>query len=232
MCYLQEILKLRRILGYWPRKISLYRQALTHVKNERLEFLGDAVLDAVVGDVVYRHFPRRREGFLTNTRSKLVKREMLGRLADGMGITAMVEAPRISGSHRPHNSFMGGNTFEALVGALYLDRGYDACRSFWEKKVMNHINLDKLAFEEMNFKSKLLEWSQKHRVEIDFPVEEIREEGQVSPLFVAQALVGGEVMGEGSGYSKKESQQNAAKMALKTIRKRNYEHHQSSQAVV
>ena len=97
---------------------------------------------------------------------------------------------------------------------------------------MNHINLDKLAFEEMNFKSKLLEWSQKHRVEIDFPVDEIREEGQVSPLFIAKALVDGEVMGEGRGYSKKESQQNAAKMALKTIRQRNYEHHQSTKAAV
>ena len=231
MRYLQEILRLRRILGCWPHRLSLYRQALTHVENERLEFLGDAVLDAVVGDVVYKRFPKRREGFLTNTRSKLVKREMLGRVAQEMGITTLMKAPQIR--QQTHNSHVGGNAFEALVGALYLDRGYGACCHFWKKKVMGrYLNVDKLAFEEMNFKSKLLEWSQKHRVEIDFAVETRQEEGQTSPLFVATAMVNGEAMGEGMGYSKKESQQNAAKVALKAIRKRNYEHHRDSKAVV
>ena len=231
MRYLQEILRLHRILGFWPRRISLYRQALTHVQNERLEFLGDAVLDAVVADVVYKRFPTRREGFLTNTRSKLVKREMLGRVADEMGITSLVNAPQIK--QQQHHSHVGGNTFEALVGALYLDRGYKACKTFWEKKVMGRcLNVEKLAFEEMNFKSKLLEWSQKHHVEIDFVVETQQEDGHTSPLFVATAIIGGEAMGEGRGYSKKESQQNAAKMALKAIRKRNYEYHQCNKAAV
>lgn len=231
MRYLQEILRLHRVLGCWPHRLSLYRQALTHVKNERLEFLGDAVLDAVVGDVVFRRFPRRREGFLTNTRSKLVKREMLGKVAEEMGIMALMTAPQLR--QMRHNSYVEGNALEALVGALYLDRGYEACRKFWEKQVMGrYVNIDKIAFEEMNFKSKLLEWSQKTHVEVSFSVEERVEEGTLSPIFFATVLVGGDALGQGSGYSKKESQQNAAKQALKEVRRRRYECHRNSTSAV
>ena len=125
-------LKLYKILGYLPHDISLYKLALMHksvarrnvkgrpVNNERLEFLGDAVLDAAVGHIVYEHFPGKREGFLTNTRSKLVQRETLGKLASEMGITDLILS---SGRSASHNSYMGGNAFEALVGALYLDHG-------------------------------------------------------------------------------------------------------------
>lgn len=126
---------LYHVIGLYPHNISYYKLALMHksvarrnakgrpVNNERLEFLGDAILDAIVGDIVYEHFPGKREGFLTNTRSKLVQRETLNRLADEMGITNLVLS---SGHSSSHNSYMGGNAFEALVGALYLDRGYDA----------------------------------------------------------------------------------------------------------
>ena len=155
---------LYNIIGFYPRDISLYKLALMHksmykrnakgkpVNNERLEFLGDAVLDAAVGDIVYRHFPGKREGFLTNTRSKLVQRETLGRLAQEMGITQLILS---SGRSMSHNSYMGGNAFEALVGALYLDRGYDACMQFLQKRILNQmINIDKVAYKEVNFKSK------------------------------------------------------------------------------
>lgn len=127
---------LREILGFYPRRIELYKLALMHksiarrnakgkpVNNERLEFLGDAVLDAVVGDIVYRHFEGKREGFLTNTRSKLVQRDTLNKLAQEMGINQLILS---SGHSNSHNNYMGGNAFEALVGAIYLDRGYDMC---------------------------------------------------------------------------------------------------------
>ena len=169
---------LYKILGFYPRNIQLYKQALLHkslrrrnekgrpLNNERLEFLGDAILDAVVGDIVFRHFEGKREGFLTNTRSKLVQRETLGRLAKEMGITRLITT---SDRSTVHNSYMGGNAFEALVGAIYLDRGYEACMRFMQKRILNQIiNIDKVAYKEVNFKSKLLEWSQKNRVRLEF----------------------------------------------------------------
>ena len=118
---------LREILGFYPRRIELYKLALMHksiarrnakgkpVNNERLEFLGDAVLDAVVGDIVYRHFEGKREGFLTNTRSKLVQRDTLNKLAQEMGINRLILS---AGHSNSHNNYMGGNAFEALVGAI------------------------------------------------------------------------------------------------------------------
>ena len=129
-------LSLHRITGIWPHHIEYYKIALLHssiarrnekgkpMNNERLEFLGDAVLDAVVGDIVFRHFPGKREGFLTTTRSKLVQRETLNHLAKEMGINKLILS---SGHQSGHNSNMAGNAFEALVGAIYLDKGYDAC---------------------------------------------------------------------------------------------------------
>ena len=187
-------LSLRKIIGFYPHDISYYKLALMHksmykrnakgkpVNNERLEFLGDAVLDATVGDIVYRHFPGKREGFLTNTRSKLVQRDTLNRLAQEMGINQLILS---SGRSQSHNSYMGGNAFEALVGAIYLDRGYDACMEFMRKRILAQmINIDKVAYKEVNFKSKLIEWSQKNRVRIDFKsiLEEKDKTG--SPVFV------------------------------------------------
>ena len=160
---------LHNITGFYPNNIQYYRQALMHssigkrekgkpVNNERLEFLGDAILDAVVGHIVYRHFPGKREGFLTNTRSKLVSRNTLGRLAKEMGIIEMVQNDNRNNSH---NSYMGGNAFEALVGAIYLDLGYDACMQFMEKKIHKEIiKIDKVAYKEVNIKSILIEWGQ------------------------------------------------------------------------
>ena len=115
------------------------------VNNERLEFLGDAILDAIVGDIVYARFPGKREGFLTNTRSKIVQRETLNRLANDLGITKLILS---SGHSQSHNSYLGGNAFEALVGALYLDHGYTACMKFMQRQILGDlINIDKLAYK-------------------------------------------------------------------------------------
>ena len=122
------------ILGFYPRHIDNYKMALMHksimhrnskgkpVNNERLEFLGDAILDAIVGDIVYHHFPGKREGFLTNTRSKLVQRDTLNKLSQEMGIDQLILS---NGHSASHNSYLGGNAFEALVGAIYLDKNED-----------------------------------------------------------------------------------------------------------
>lgn len=224
-------LSLYNILGFLPNDISFYKVALMHkslshrnmkrgqkpVNNERLEFLGDAILDAIVGDIVYRHFPGKREGFLTNTRSKLVQRDTLNKLADEMGVTELVKS---AGKSSSHNSYMGGNAFEALVGALYLDLGYDACMRFMKKRILAQmINIDKVAYKEVNFKSKLIEWSQKNRIKIQFDIiEQKTDENGGSPKFKYVVNIEGIKGCEGEGYSKKESQQMASKLTLEKLR--------------
>ena len=221
---------LRDIIGFYPHNIDFYKQALMHrsvsrrnakgkpVNNERLEFLGDAILDAIVGDIVFRHFEGKREGFLTTTRSKIVQRETLNRLAHEIGIGQLIVS---SGHMSSHNSYLEGNAFEALVGAIYLDQGYSACMRFMQKRILSQlINLDKVAYKEVNFKSKLIEWCQKNKVKLDFELVEQKRENGNSPMFVYKAKIEGIDGGEGRGYSKKESQQTASKTALQNLRRK------------
>ena len=222
------------ILGVWPRNIKYYKIALMHkslghrdinpktkrlgrrISNERLEFLGDAILDAVVGDLVFRRYKGKPEGFLTNTRSKLVQRETLGRLAQEMGLTKLIMA---SGRSVQHNNYMGGNAFEAIVGALYLDRGYDACMTFWNQRVMGkYLNADKIAYKEKNFKSKLLEWTQKNKVQLEYQMISQTQDENGSPVFEYAVVLNGIVCSDGEGYSKKEAQQNASEKTLNMLR--------------
>ncbi len=217
------------IIGFYPHNIQYYKLALMHksiakrnakgkpVNNERLEFLGDAILDAIVGDIVYRHFEGKREGFLTNTRSKIVQRDTLNKLAQEMGIAQLIMS---SGHSSSHNSYMGGNAFEALVGAIYLDCGYNACMRFMQKKILTQlINIDKVAYKEVNFKSKLIEWSQKNRVRVDFKMLEQTKDENGSPVFHYQVMIEGLEGSAGKGFSKKESQQLASKLTLDRLRK-------------
>jgi len=217
-----------RILGFYPRNIRLYEQALLHkstavrsekgrpLNNERLEFLGDAILDAIVGDIVYQHFEGKREGFLTNTRSKIVQRETLNKLAVEIGLDKLIKYSTRSSSH---NSYMYGNAFEAFIGAIYLDRGYECCKQFMQKKIIEpYIDLDKLSRKEVNFKSKLIEWSQKNKMEVSFELIEQFLDKENNPVFQTEVRIEGILGGSGTGYSKKESQQNAAQMALKKIK--------------
>ena len=220
---------LYEILGFYPHEIRYYRQALMHksvgkrndkgkpLNNERLEFLGDAILDAAVGDIVYRHYEGKREGFLTNTRSKLVSRETLGKLANEMGLSQLVLS---AGHSNSHNSYVGGNAFEALVGAIYLDRGYDACMWFWENRVLGrYIDLDKVAFKEVNFKSKLLEWSQKNKVRMEYRLMKQKTDENGSPIFSFLVIIEGVEGEKGFGYSKKEAQQLASKETLQRLKR-------------
>jgi len=220
---------LYEILGFYPHNIKYYKQALMHksvrkrnekgkpLNNERLEFLGDAILDAAVGYIVYRHYEGKREGFLTNTRAKLVSRETLGKVANEMGLGNLLLS---AGHSTSHNSYVEGNAFEALVGAIYLDRGYDACLKFFEERVLGkYINLDKVAFKEVNFKSKLLEWSQKNRVRMEYRMLKQKKDDNGSPIFSFMVVIEG-VEGEaGTGFSKKEAQQQASKETLLRLRR-------------
>lgn len=186
-----------KILGFYPRNIQLYQQALLHkstsirsekgrpLNNERLEFLGDAILDAIVGDIVYKHFEGRREGFLTNTRSKIVQRETLNKLAVEIGLDKLVKYSTRSSSH---NSYMYGNAFEAFIGAIYLDQGYERCKRFMEEKIFkNYIDLDKMSRKEVNFKSKLIEWSQKSKVEVSLNLSSNSLMKIITPCFIPKS---------------------------------------------
>jgi len=218
----------RNMLGFYPHNIALYQEALMHksmsahaksgapVNNERLEFLGDAVLGAVVGEIVFHHFPRKREGFLTNTRSKIVQRESLGKLATEIGLDKLI---RRHEHNQMHNSYLAGNTFEALIGAIYLDRGYAYCKSFVRDKILHRlIDIDKLAYQEVNFKSRLLEWCQKHKASLEFILLNETKTEDGSPLFNTKVVINGHECGRGKGYSKKESHQKASRNVLHRLR--------------
>ena len=223
-------LSLYRILGFYPHNIELYRIALAHksshyvsnekgrpLNNERLEFLGDAILEAVTSDIIFHRYERKREGFLTTTRSKLVQRDTLNRLARETGLDSLVKK---NTTGRTHNNYLGGNAFEALVGAVYLDRGYRHCHWFVSHRIIGKlVDLDDMARKEVNFKSKLLEWSQKNRIQLEFKLDESIDTTGNSPEFRSYAILEGITAGEGKGFSKKESHQQAAKEALMKLRR-------------
>ena len=226
---------LKRILGFYPNDISIYEEALLHKSsllknprgifrnNERLEFLGDAILDAIIADIVYKKFKNQDEGFLTTTRSKIVKRETLDRVACNLGLNKLIISSPYIHSHKSH---IMGNALEAFIGAVYLDQGYRKTYQFVEKRIISaYINIDALAKKEVNFKSKLLEWSQKYKVKMDFQLLENFMDKENNLTFQSQVLLNGLLAGVGTGYSKKESHQQAANQALNKIKSdKNFTH--------
>ena len=220
---------LRKILGFFPNNILFYEEALLHKSstkeistqgryrnNERLEFLGDAILGAVIADIVYKKFKNRNEGFLTNTRSKIVKRETMDQISCELGLNKLVVSSSRLTEQKNH---VLGNALEAFIGAIYLDQGYRKTYRFIKDKIIRkYIDIDALAKKEVNFKSKLLEWSQKWRVEMKFSLLENYTDNDHNPVFQSQVFLNDVLAGVGTGFSKKESHQQAAHMALKRIR--------------
>ncbi|MBB3187351.1 ribonuclease III [Microbacter margulisiae] len=220
----EPYLLFNRLTGFTPRQIELYELALLHksmgardskgnlANNERLEFLGDAIITAIVSDIVYDHFREKEEGFLTNIRSKIVQREMLNKIAIEMGIPTLIQIP--TGSQL-HGNNVFGNALEALVGAIYLDQGFSRCKAFIQHRIIDKsLNMNYLANKEVNFKSRLIEWGQSHRVPVVFEVVETFQNRQNEVTFQAKALINSQLGGIGIGHSKKESQQQAAKIAM------------------
>ena len=195
-----------------PKELSIY------ANNERLEFLGDAVLGAIVADILYRHFGKKQEGFLTTLRSKIVCRSSLNKLAIDLGLDKLIR--HVGAVTTGHNSFMSGNAFEAFIGAIYIDRGYNYCYRFLEQKVFKHyIDIEQVAQVEQNHKSALIEWCQKYQYKIEFRQKESRDsENRNAPFFHSSVLIMGIPCGTGDGYSKKESDQNAARQAMTHIK--------------
>ena len=183
--------------------------------NERLEFLGDAVLSSVTADYLYSKFSREREGFLTKSRSNLVCRERLNELALQIGLDKYVNA---CGVAHQHNNYIYGNALEALVGAIYIDKGYKQCRRFLLDRVFSRLaDIESVVKSDKNYKSRLIEWGQKKHIDVEFRLisEEMRKDGV---YFVSEVLVDGNVCGVGDGFSKRESQQKAARQAISKLK--------------
>nr|WP_185153889.1 ribonuclease III [Dysgonomonas sp. 520] len=213
-------------MNFYPFNITLYEQALLHksssirmkdgrwINNERLEFLGDAILDAIVADIVFKEFEYKKEGFLTDMRSKIVKRETLNRLALELGLNKLIKTSA-QASHKTH---MYGNALEALIGAIYLDQGYRAAKKFViERLIKKYLDIEAVATSEANFKSRLIEWSQKNKISILFDLVDSQVDEDNNPIFTTAIVIYEKEAGRAKGYSKKESQQKAAKLALEKL---------------
>lgn len=216
------------MLGFVPGNLSLYRLAFRHksvaqnVKkgiknsNERLEFLGDAVLGSVVAEVLFKLYPYEDEGFLTELRSKIVNRGNLNQLARKLGFEQLIQYDnRMVNSTR--QSSLLGDAFEALVGAIYLDKGYDFTKNFLVNHIIkSHIDIRHLEQTETNFKSKLIEWCQRHGKDITFELIE-NQVGESTKLFTVQANIDGEIMGTGKEFNKKNAEKLAAEKACEVL---------------
>lgn len=227
----EPYLSFYNILGFYPDRIELYKEAMTHrsssirskkgkwINNERLEFLGDAILDAIVADILYKKFENKKEGFLTSTRSRIVQRDTLNKIAVELGLEKIIIS---STRNLAHNTNIYGDALEALIGAIYLDQGYRVAKKFvYETLIKEHINIDKVLKSEVDFKSRLIEWGQKNRVDVRFEVTDSSYDAQNNPVFISCVKVAEVEIGSGKGYSKKESHQKAAKIAIKKLRESN-----------
>ncbi len=224
---------LNRIFGIYPNNIELYKLALIHrsasvflddgvpINNERLEFLGDAVLDAVVSDYLFIEFPDAREGFLTQARSRIVSRTTLNQLALDLGIDRHIVAHH-NGIHPQKHLF--GNAIEALIGAIYLDLGYNCVNKLLINTIIrNYVDIDSLTLAESDFKSRLIEWSQQHKKQLIFHTVQSPESTARLPRFDSVVKVDGVELGRGSGSSKKEAEQIAAYATLESLNEKNGE---------
>ncbi|MFP4059412.1 MAG: ribonuclease III [Bacteroidota bacterium] len=216
--------KLISILGYSPADLTYYKKAFIHksasvtredgtiMNNERLEYLGDSVLDAIISDHLFRNFPYKNEGFLSKIRSRIVKRTNLNEVALKMGLQNLVQSNTDNCQEIRH---VYGDALEALIGAVYLDKGYDNTRKIVEERILNHyIDIEELLRKETDFKSRVIEWAQKNKKDIIFESQEEYIEDQNNPLFVSKIKINDLCLGSGKGFSKKEAEQKAAEEAF------------------
>lgn len=219
---------MRNILGFTPGNLALYRKAFTHSSAanqardrgeekesyERLEFLGDAVLSAVIADFLFKKFPYKDEGFLTKMRSRIVSRQQLGKLAFKFGLDKMIEAESgVTG----RSSSIYGDAFEAMIGAVYLDKGYPFTAAFIRESIIRfHLDIDEIENVDTDYKSKLIEWAQKNKKELRFKLVEEKGTG-AQKLFVVEANVDGAGVGQSENFSKKKAEQEAAAIAIVSL---------------
>lgn len=222
---------LRNLLGFVPGNVRLYRMAFRHKSvavsikengnaknsNERLEFLGDAILGSVIATLLFKKYPFKGEGFLTEMRSKIVSRANLNILAKKMGLNELIEYDAKMFGYNRQSSLLG-DAFEALIGAIYLDKGYSKTQSYILTQIINPlVDIHQLENTETNFKSRLIEWCQHHNKEIQFQKVKTNED-EGSRLFTVEALIDGEVKGIGQDYNKKNAEKIAAEKACEELK--------------
>lgn len=219
---------IKLITGRKPLNLSLYRLALTpsglgeetskgiKISNERLEFLGDAVLGSVIAEHLFKKFPYRDEGFLTESRSKLVNRETLNEVGIKIGLKKTLEQV-VDSRQFIGNKSLFGDILEAFVGAIYLDRGYSFTQKFILQRILLHIDLESMISTVTNYKSKIIEWSQKESKSVEYKV--LRVHGnQRFKEFVVELNIDGEPVAEGKGSTKKKAEQEASKNACEILK--------------
>jgi ribonuclease-3 len=215
--------QLKNVLGVKSGNVLLYRTALSHrsVKetpdenNERLEYLGDAILSAIVADYLFKRYPYKGEGFLTEMRSKMVNRQQLNDIALKMGLRKLTFYNKFDNALKGSQIF--GNTLEALVGAVYLDKGYAKTHNWVLKQiVIPHMFVDDLELIDINLKNKLIGWANKNGKALTFELADERMEGS-RRLFTINAMLDGQLLAMGKGYNKKDASQVAAQVAMEKL---------------
>ncbi len=219
---------IKTIAGITPGNVELYKLATQHrsiarqndiglkESNERLEYLGDAILGAIVAEYLFKKYPLKNEGFLTEIRSRIVNRDALNLAARNMGISDIVEFTSNKKSRQAYKSIYG-DTLEALIGAIYLDKGYKLTRRFIVRKLLRQqYDLDKIIQINPNYKSKIIEWAHRQNKEIKFEIAEIRGASH-NREFKAELIVEGKSISEGNGFSKKKAEQDAAQKSCEKL---------------
>ncbi len=212
--------QLSNVLGFTPANLSLYQTALSHrsvregadENNERLEFLGDAVLSSLIAHYLFKKYPYKGEGFLTEMRSKMVNRQKLNEIALKMGLKKITFYNKFDSALKVSQIF--GNTLEALIGAVYLDIGYKKGQAWVERNIIQtHMFTEELEDVEINIKNRLYGWANKNGKQLSFDtIEEKLENGRRT--FLIAAVVDGERLSEAKGYNKKDASQIAAQLAV------------------
>ena len=219
--------RLKSILGFKPGNLSIYEMAFIHrsatlnmadgrtINNERLEFLGDAILDAVLSEYFFEKFPEAKEGELTRLRAKIVNREQLNILAAQIGLDTILVSHINKSSQTRH---LYGDALEALIGSLFIDRGYSRTRRFIINNLLTkHIDLEKIIDTENDYKSQVFRWAQKLNRQVAFSYKDEFDNNSKKLGFTADLRIDYELFGEGKGSSKKEAEQEASLRAWKKI---------------
>lgn len=217
------ILAIKNVFGFYPENIFLYKQAFLHrsaaievkdgvkLSNERLEFLGDAILDAIIADFLFKKFPYKDEGYLTQIRSRIVSRETLSQLGKKLNLDSFIQ---LSPDLKSPPPTVLGNALEALIGAVYIDKGYDFCKNLTIDRILkSHLNLEEVIATDKNYKSQLIEWGQSLKKEIVFEMDGIKS-NKKSRLYQVSVVINGKTIARGEDRSIKKAEQHASKNAL------------------
>lgn len=225
--------QIKKVTGYWPHRLSTYKQSLRHHSvakkihesgfkdsNERLEFLGDAVLNSVISDYIFKKFPYKDEGFLTQLRSKIVSRESLNNLAHKISLSHLVEYDKRALQNVTLRNSIFGNALEAFIGAVFIDRGYKVCQQFIiNVLLLHHLDIDKLQDTETNFKGRLIEYCQRNSQNLDFDSVEVIE--YKTKIYKVQVYINNQPMGKAEHNSKKKAEQLAAERTFEMLQQQN-----------